>query len=483
MERIARTAAPGAVLRTRRVRVTQAGSPSSVEATQLLYVTTDEQGRRTVSVATVLQPMASNASSTHLVSYQEPYDGLGPECDPSYTLQLLALHETSVVPVPLQFTFDGDTVVTADYEGEDLAYGAGQQSGYETLDAIRAAEHWLGRPERSTPVGMVGYSGGSIATDFAAELAPSYAPQLDLVGVAEGGIPVDLFHNIAYVDHPGSEWNWVIPALFEGVARGFGLHDLDQYLTAKGIAAVNADRNQSAGGFVGLTTGQFLKPRYRDLEKVPAFVRIVDHLIMSRTGTPRGPLLIGVGSSDATGDGVMVTQDVRELAYTYCTRGVQVEFHVYDRLVHTQAGIGFLRAGGILHIATVPECTDSERLRGDRTRQLDCTHPHSSWVAGNVRYRGDQSKLRPLPIAGPGRILAVQRGVLISRSVKTIGGSQGLCVRSTLSSRPGLRQDDGSRSNRTAVRIPPIPAGSKSGTVSAAQSVKKRPTPAAFVYP
>lgn len=334
-------AAPGAVLRTRRVRVAQAGSPSSVEATQLLYVTTDEQGRRTVSVATVLQPMASNASSTHLVSYQEPYDGLGPECDPSYTLQLLALHETSAVPVPLQFTADGDTVVTADYEGEDLAYGAGQQSGYETLDAIRAAENWLGRPERSTPVGMVGYSGGSIATDFAAELAPSYAPQLDLVGVAEGGIPVDLFHNIAYVDHPGSEWNWVIPAFFEGVARGFGLHDLDQYLTAKGIAAVNADRNQCAGGFVGLTTGQFLKPRYRNLEKVPAFVRIVDHLIMSRAGTPRGPLLIGVGSSDATGDGVMVTQDVRELAYTYCTRGVQVEFHVYDGLVHTQAGLVF----------------------------------------------------------------------------------------------------------------------------------------------
>ena len=334
-------AAPGAVLRTRRVRVTQAGSASPVEVTQLLYVTTDEQGRRTVSVATVLQPISSEASATHLVSYQEPYDGLGSQCDPSYTLQLLALHETSAVPVPLQFTADGDTVVTADYEGEDLAYGAGQQSGYETLDAIRAAEHWLGRPERSTPVGMVGYSGGSIATDFAAELVPSYAPQLDIVGVAEGGVPVDLFHNIAYVDNPGSKWNWVIPALFEGVARGFGLHDLNQYLTAKGIAAVNADRNQCAGGFVGLTTAQFLKPRYRDLEKVPAFVRIIDHLIMSRTGTPRGPLLIGVGSSNATGDGVMVTQDVRELAYTYCTRGTPVEFHVYDGLSHTEAGLAF----------------------------------------------------------------------------------------------------------------------------------------------
>ncbi len=58
-------------------------------------------------------------------------------------------------------------------------------------------------PEVSTPVGMVGYSGGSTATEFASELAHTYAPDLDIVGVAEGGIPVDPFHNLTYVDRPG----------------------------------------------------------------------------------------------------------------------------------------------------------------------------------------------------------------------------------------------------------------------------------------
>jgi hypothetical protein len=52
----------------------------------------------------------------------------------------------------------GYTVVMSDYEGEDAAYGVSQQSGYETLDAIRAAENWLGAPEDVTPVGMLGYS-------------------------------------------------------------------------------------------------------------------------------------------------------------------------------------------------------------------------------------------------------------------------------------------------------------------------------------
>jgi hypothetical protein len=333
---------PGTVLRARPVTVTKAGASTPVKATQLLYVTTDELGRRVVSVVTVLQPLDKAASSAiRLVSYQWAYDALGAECDPSYTLQLLALHETSAIPVPLQFAAAGYTVVNADYEGEDLAYGAGQQSGYETLDAIRAAEKWLGVPEASTPVGMVGYSGGSIATEFASEQAPTYAPDLDIVGVAEGGIPVDLFHNLAYVDHPGSSWTWVFPALMVGLARGFDLHELDKYLTPKGIAAVTVDQTRCVDGFTGLMTAQMLKPQYLDVEKVPIFVRILDRLIMSRTGTPRAPLFIGNGLSDSIGDGVMVTKDVQELAYTYCQRGVPVEFHIYNGLIHTQAGPPF----------------------------------------------------------------------------------------------------------------------------------------------
>ena len=97
-------------------------------------------------------------------------------------------------------------------------------------------------PEVSTPVGMVGYSGGSIATEFASELAQGYAPHLDIVGVAEGGLPVDPLHNLAYVDHPGSAWTWVIPVHLEGAARAFHLRDLNQYLSPAGIAAIGANQ-------------------------------------------------------------------------------------------------------------------------------------------------------------------------------------------------------------------------------------------------
>jgi hypothetical protein len=38
---------------------------------------------------------------------------------------------------------------------------------------------------------MVGYSGGAIATGWAAQLQPTYAPELAFVGAVAGGTPAD----------------------------------------------------------------------------------------------------------------------------------------------------------------------------------------------------------------------------------------------------------------------------------------------------
>jgi hypothetical protein len=333
--------APGTILRTRTIAFAEREADTPMRTIQLLYVTTDELGCRTVSVVTVFHPLHESASAaTRLFSYQTSYDALGAQCDPSYTLKAGTEGEPGFI---MSYVNSGYTVVMADYQGEDAAYGVGQLSGYQTLDAIRAAERWLRVPEVSTPVGMLGYSGGAVATEFASELAPTYAPHLDIVGVAEGGIPVDLFHNLAYIDNPDSSWTGQIPSYLDGLARGFDIRGLDKYFTPQGIAAANADQTQCSGTFTGLTTEQLFKPRYQDIKKIPVFVRIFDHLIMSRSGTPRAPLFIANGLSDSIGDGVTVTKDVQQLAYTYCHRGVPVEFHIYNGLSHAQAGTPFFQ--------------------------------------------------------------------------------------------------------------------------------------------
>ena len=331
--------APGTILRTRTIAFADGRANPSLKTTQLLYVTTDELGCRTISVVTIFQPHSgSTAHSIRLFSYQTSYDALGSQCDPSYTLKTGTEGEAGFIT---SLVNTGYTVIMADYEGEDAAYGVGQLSGYETLDAVRAAERRLDVPEATTPVAMLGYSGGAVATEFASELAPTYAPHLDIVGVAEGGIPVDLFHELSYINHSSSPWTGQIPSYLDGLARAFAVRDLYRFYTPDGIKVATTDQTQCAGTFRGLTTDHIFKPRYRDVEKLPVIVRIFDQSIMSRSGTPRGPLFIANGLSDRTGDGVTVTKDVQQLAYIYCHRGVPLELHIYKGLNHSAAGTPF----------------------------------------------------------------------------------------------------------------------------------------------
>ncbi|HWF54204.1 MAG TPA: lipase family protein [Solirubrobacteraceae bacterium] len=342
--------APGTILRTRQVAFAEVGVSTPLSATQVLYRTTGELGQPTVTVATILRPLLPTGT-TKILSYQTAYDALGSECDPSYTLQGgNPGYETADLEENLMLAYvaQGDTVVTSDYEGETLDYGAGQESGYGTLDAIRATENVLKAAAASTPVALLGYSGGAIATDYAAELAPSYAPGLDLVGEAEGGVPVEYAHNLAYISG-SSSWSGVIPAILVGLTRGFHVNTAP-YLSAYGQQVFDQVGpeciNNFLGAYPGLTMQKLLKPQYQDYTKVPIFVKIFNRMIMSGTGTPRGPMYIGNGNADGTGDGVMIAKDVQELAHTYCQRGVSVQFNIYKGLNH-DLGIAPFETGAL----------------------------------------------------------------------------------------------------------------------------------------
>ena len=163
-----------------------------------------------------------------------------------------------------------------------------------TLDGIRATERVLGAPS-STPVGMIGYSGGSIATEFASELAPKYAPKLNLAGVAEGGIPVDLAHNLHYVD--GSRvWSSATPGILVGTARAYGMK-LTPLLSSKGrriLRAVGGQcLSQYLGKYPGLRVAQLFKPGYQHYDQVPALATVTNDLIMGRLGNAVRPAVDG----------------------------------------------------------------------------------------------------------------------------------------------------------------------------------------------
>jgi hypothetical protein len=344
--------APGTVLKQRPVTLALGQNPLPLPAEQLLYRTADEVGRPSVTVTTVLQPAAA-AVAPKVVAYLSFYDSLSGKCSPSYTLpggdpgssntQLTDIEQALV----LQYYSLGWVTTVPDFEGTGLHWTAGHEAGYGTLDAIRATESYLKAPA-STPVGLSGYSGGSIAADWASELAPSYAKELNLVGVAEAGIPVDFAHNLTYVN--GSQvWSGILPAVLVALSRAYGLK-LDTYLSAYGKTLTRRVDDQCIGDFSGTTPGgriqQLLKPAYQDFLKQPVFVDIINKLIMGTVpGHPKGPLLMQVGNDPANaqgqGDDIMVTKDVEALAHEYCGQGVPLQYTVLSNSTHEQAALQF----------------------------------------------------------------------------------------------------------------------------------------------
>jgi hypothetical protein len=337
--------APGTVLKTRSITLKIATLTVPYSSEQVLYRTTGELGQPTVTVTTIIKPLAS-LLGTKIVSYQTAYDALGSECDPSYTLRggnpgdTDSQAEAAVIAL---YVTAGYVVTVPDYEGTNLDWGAGQESGWGTLDGIRATENYLGVLS-DTQVGMLGYSGGSIATEWASELAPSYAPELDIVGAAAGGVPVDFAHNLNYINGD-DDWSGVIPAILVSVGRAFGVN-IDKYLSSYGQKIVNRVQGKCIASFAakypGLRVQQLVKVQYQNIFQIPVLVRIMNELLMgTEPGHPQEPLLFGVGNADGTGDGIMIAGDVEALAHEYCTQGVPVTFDEYPGLEHTEAAVPF----------------------------------------------------------------------------------------------------------------------------------------------
>jgi hypothetical protein len=339
---------PGTVLKRRAVPLTIGPLPTAATAQQLLYRTTDQLGHATATVTTVIAP-APLPSIPNLVGYLSFYDDLGGRCAPSYTLtggdaggaaNSQAEEEELLIAF---YVAQGWVVTVPDFEGPHLHWMAGRESGKATLDGLRATESALGL-SAATKIGLSGYSGGALAADWASELAPRYAPGLNLVGVAEGGIPVSEATLFRYANGT-PVFSAALPGILIGLARAYQV-PLHRYLSPYGQKIVRVVSRTCMtnvfGDYPGLTYQKLLRPRYRNLFKVPTLARMINQQHMGTVaGHPNTAFLMGIGDVDGYGDGVMSMRDVIALGQEYCRQGVPVEFHRYGGAGHEAAGIYF----------------------------------------------------------------------------------------------------------------------------------------------
>lgn len=346
--------APGEILKTRKISYHAIGIPLPLTAIQLLYRSTDINGNPSANVTSVIKPPLLNTGrgKGKAISYQSAYDSLNPEDSPSRSIAgnvtlggLIASAETAVITPSL---LQGYTVIVPDTEGQDAVFAAGPAYGTYTLDSARAAFKSSSTGLNSnTKLALLGYSGGAIATGWASQLAPSYAPDINknLVGAAEGGLLVAPAHNLKYVS--GSlVWAGVAPMAIIGVARALNL-DFSPYLNSYGLQVFAklkyASIINALAQYPGLTWEKIAKPEYSNPNSIPIFVDAVNRVNRGQAASPTIPMFIAQGSNGVlegtagfgVGDGVMIAGDVRSLARQFCASGTTVQYDQYYLLSHS----------------------------------------------------------------------------------------------------------------------------------------------------
>jgi hypothetical protein len=216
-----------------------------VRAWRVLYRSTSALGEPTAVSGAVLLPQTRFRGPRPLIGYAVGTHGIGDSAAPSRLLCLGSEWEAGIIALVLA---RGWAVAITDYQGlgtpGDHTYMVGRALGRNVLDAMRAAR--LLAPSdlpAAGPAAVVGYSEGGAAAAWAAQLQPSYAPDVQLAGVAAGAAPATL--ETAGPSLEGSVFSVFIAFGVIGYAAAYPELDLESILTPTARPGVRQLRNSS----------------------------------------------------------------------------------------------------------------------------------------------------------------------------------------------------------------------------------------------
>lgn len=337
---------PGTILRTRTIVVSLFGIlPDPVEAYQLLYLTTSINGSAIATVTTVFKPLFPKTD--RFVSFQTAYDSSATVCDPSYSYQLGTPQSDLISSAELliieAYLISGYIVASSDYEGPDAAFGPGHLSGMGVLDEIRAVTNFQSTLHLSTTKPMVvgvGYSGGAIATGWAASLQPAYAPEIDIKGWVAGGTPANLTGIADFID--GTIFSGFVLAVVDGLTKpsayGAELQPLiNSIIAPAGQAALNfANTNCAIADLINFPEKSVKSTDFQSLgdrlwyDPVVAAILEQNTMGVNKDETPTAPVFMYHASQDE----IVPYTNATALAEAWCSYGASVKFTTYGNGGH-----------------------------------------------------------------------------------------------------------------------------------------------------
>ena len=325
------SALPGSILRIRAAP----GNLTSVigncsSAYNILYRTTDSKYDPSWAVTTLFIPSSlSNATScvngtvegNALLSYQIPYNSPNPDASPSYALYAGGFPD---IPTALD---QGWYVNVPDFEGPLASFGLGVQEGHATLDSVRAVLSSGFGLASDARYAMWGYSGGSLASEWAAELQKQYAPELNFAGAALGGLPPNATDTLISIN--GSSFAGLVPSILLGLTTQYP--DAYQYLLSKlnpagpynastFLSVTKMNIEEAFTAFAGQNMFNYFVDGISDIY-VPILEAIFDsNVYMGYHGIPQMPMFM----YKAIGDELSVIADTDVLVNRYCGVGVNI---------------------------------------------------------------------------------------------------------------------------------------------------------------
>ncbi len=221
----------------------------------------------------------------------------------------------------------GYAVVAPDYEGMAApgthAYMVGESEGRSMLDAARAASRVKGSGVTAgSPVILWGFSQGGHAAAFAAQIGPTYAPEVHLKGLAMAAPVTDVASFVRRAEGWPEQFGLLITIAYAFAQTYPGL-PLDQVLAPGVLGELDVLEQQC----VQEVTAYFNRPVNEMLVKtprdIPAFARRFQESLAGQT--PIGiPVLVIQGNIDQIVD----PADTDALVRRYCANGVAVSYLV-----------------------------------------------------------------------------------------------------------------------------------------------------------
>ncbi|MFI0445661.1 lipase family protein [Actinomadura sp. 6N118] len=314
----------GQVVASRKITPKVGDLDSTTDVWQISYRSNDSHLAPQLVVTSLLVPKKAWTGNgpRPIVSVQAAEDATGTQCAPSYGLSSGSVIAAWSAVWSTQLLDKGWAVAMPDHEGPKSVFMAGPQAGHAVLDGIRAVKNFTGAPGigKFNAWTLNGYSGGAQATGWAAQMQPSYAPDVKLKGAAMGGTPADPEAVARFLD--GGPFSGFEAAAAASLATEFPEMNIDPLLNEEGRKAIA----QARGKCLTEILGAFAFKKLSDYSTVPdplaaPSVRAVLKLNTMGAAAPAAPIF----NYHANTDEIVPVAQADKLVKDWCAKGAKVQ--------------------------------------------------------------------------------------------------------------------------------------------------------------